>query len=255
MAFFRELWMYVTKPVALQAAQSEPLRWSFLFQLHVLVAFVVSLAFMSDVIALVRQAEQTMARVPDGIIIEKRGEKFVLAGVPQPITFDNLGMTVTVDTTGVMKSRPASTTLFITDTQLVSVDSTGRESVSLWKNEADFTQSIDEIKKFWLSSERKLVLLGAAGIFGALLIFTTLITAGLVVGWSVLALIFAKIFKKGSGVTMRQSIRVHALCITGPLLLWAALTIGGFGIATEVEAVAFVVYSMMALPPQKAITM
>lgn len=249
MAFFRELWAYVADPRALMGAHDASLRWSYLFQLHMLVAFVLTLVFTSDVIMLVRRAQTNMAKVPDGIMIEKRGEKFVVAGVPQPITFENLGMVVTIDTTGALQARPVSTTLFITDTKLVSIDSTGNETVTPWKDEADFSQAVDDIKRFWLENENKLVLMGVGGLFIAVLVISGLLSIGLVVGWSVLSLVFSKLFRVPRSYTFRQTLRVHAVCLSGPLLLWAALVAGGFGIATPVEAVAFVVYSMVALPP------
>ncbi len=253
MTFFGLLWGYITRVPALAAARNDAsVRWSFLFQLHVLVAFLVALAFVGDVLSLVQTAQKNMARVPDGIVVEKRADTLRVVGAPQPFTFQDFGMVITVDTIGALKSRPASTTVFITDKQIITVDATGKERAMFWNDERDFTENINDIKKFWLASERKLIVIGISTLFVAIMLFEALVSLALVIVWSLLGVVFGRLFGTAPSVTFREAARVHAVCLTGPLVLWGVLTAGGFAIALPVEVLAFIVYSMMALPIKRA---
>lgn len=247
MRFPREFRGYIANINFLAAARKEPLKFSYFFQLHLFVAFVLALSITPVITDLVRSVGAKLEKIPQGITLEKKGAQLIATGVQQPFTLTDGSFVLTLDTTGVIKNRPASSTVFLSKEALEVAPQAGQAVQRvLWQDGGDFTIPLDNARTALTNHEAAavtaLTLLVFLYFFVSSLIFSIL----LVVLWSMLANVaYRLIFKEV--VTYRDALAFHMVAITGPLVLWGICVATGLGVASVVEVIAFVVYSILGL--------
>ncbi len=247
MRFPRAFRGYIANINILAAARHEPLKFSYFFQLHLLIAFVLALSLTPNITDLIQSAAAKLERIPQGITVEKKGDNLIVTGVAQPLTVTDEDFVMTVDTTGSIKERPASSTVFISGLALDVAPAEGREAQHiLWKDGGDFKVQVDDIRNALVGHEAAavtaLTLLVFLYFFVSSLIFSVL----LIVLWSALASVSYRMMF-GEKVTYRDALAFHMVAITAPLVLWGICVVAGLGIAPVVEVIAFVVYSILGL--------
>ncbi len=244
MGFPRQFRGYISNPYALAQARIFPLQWSYVFQLHVFVAFVISVAFMPELVGLVQEVGARVAKIPAGIVFEKKGATLFVTGVALPFT--------ATTTQGVI--------VVSKDSMKVFADGVAApKNILLWADTRDVRVTSDDVKSIFTDH------MDAAIIVVVLLTFlyfflTNIIFSGmLILVWTMLgAAVRIGLGKRnaavpvsgggvGGGVTMRDSIAVGLVALTGPLVLWTMCTLLGLQIAGLVEIIAFIVYSTVGL--------
>jgi Protein of unknown function (DUF1189) len=247
MRFLRELRAYIVRIDVLAAARFEPLKFSYFFQLHLFVAFILALALTPSVTDVVRSISYKLQKIPQGIVIEKKDAKLIITGIAQPYTFVDGSLVLSIDTTEGFTTRPASSTVFISS-EALDVAQMGSQPAQrmLWKDGGDFKIIVDDVRNAVVTHEAIAVIMVTLLIFLYFFLSSGIFSVGLILVWSLVAsLLYWIIFREK--VLVRNVVALHMVAITGPLILWSLCVAAGFPIATVVEVFAFVVYSILGL--------
>ncbi len=245
--FPRELRGYIADIKVLSAARTEPLKFSYFFQLHLFVAFLLVLILTPEITTIVRSAAAKLEKFPQGISLEKKGEALVVKGVAQPLTVSDGDFVVTVDTTGATKERPASSTIFIS-AEAFDVAANGDRPAQkvLWKDGGDFSFALDEMRGTLLKNEGGAVVVLTLAMFLYFFVSSMLFSTLLIALWSLVSVFSFRIAFKEI-ISVRDAIAFHMVAITAPLILWAVCVLAGIGIGPVVEIISLVVYSIIGL--------
>lgn len=245
--FPRELRGYIADIKMLSAARHEPLKFSYFFQLHLFVAFLLTLVLTPEITTVIRDATAKLQKFPQGISFEKKGAALAVTGVSQPITISDDGFVVTLDTTGATKERPASSTVFISADALdvAAIQDSPAQKI-LWKDGGDFSFALDELRTRLSKNEGIAVIVLTMTIFFYFFVSSALFSSVLIVLWSMVMTVSHRFFFKES-IDLRDSLAFHMAAITGPLILWALCVLAGITIGPIVEIITFVVYSIIGL--------
>lgn len=245
--FPRDLRGYIANIAALSAARTEPLKFSYFFQLHLGVAFLLSAVFTPEITDLVRTLATKLERVPPGISMVKNGKYLVVTGIAQPYVFSDGALTVTVDTTDAIKARPATSTAFI-GREILDIAPYGNQPDKkiLWEKGGDFRLVVDDFKKMVQENERSLVIILTLSIFAYFFVSSLIFSTMLVVAWSILARLTSS-FVFNEKISLRDSLAFHMVAISGPLVLWGLCVAFGLTAGALVEVISFIVYSIFGL--------
>ncbi len=245
--FPRELRGYIADIKVLSAARHEPLKFSYFFQLHLFVAFLLVAVLTPEITAMVRSVSARLEKFPPGISLDKKSGTLTVRGVQQPLTVSDGDFIVTIDTGRVLKDRPASSTVFISAEALDVAAMSGRPAQKiLWKDGGDFSFALDELRTALANNEGGAVVVLTLTLFLYFFVSSVLFSSVLIVLWSIVtSLSHQFIFKESIG--LRDAIAFHMVAITAPLILWALCVLGGIGIGPVVEIIALVVYSIIGL--------
>ena len=245
--FPRDLRGYIANIAFLSAARTEPLKFSYFFQLHLCVAFLLAIIFTPEITDLTRTLRTKLERVPPGIRLEKKGDHIEVAGVSQPYTLSDGSFVLTVDTTGSIKERPATSTMFIAR-EVFEVAPYGNQPAQqmLWKNGGDFVLVVDDLKKMVQENERAIVIVFTLAIFAYFFMSSVLFSVMLIATWSVLARLTSS-FVFNEKISLRDSLAFHMVAISGPLVLWGLCVAFGLTAGALVEVISFIVYSIFGL--------
>lgn len=245
--FPRELRGYIADIKVLSAARHEPLKFSYFFQLHLFVAFLLVLVLTPEITTIVRSAAAKLEKFPQGISLEKKGGALVVKGVAQPLTVSDGDFVMTIDTTGATKERPVSSTIFISAEALdMAADGDRPAQKILWKDGGDFSFVLDELRTTILQNEGSAVVILTLALFLYFFVSSVLFSTLLIVLWSVVASAsHLLVFKEK--ISLRDTIALHMVAITAPLILWAICVLSGIAVGPVVEVIVFVVYSIIGL--------
>lgn len=245
--FPRELRGYIADIKVLSAARHEPLKFSYFFQLHLFVAFLLVLVLTPEITTIVRSAAAKLEKFPQGISFEKKGGTLAVKGVAQPLTVSDGNFVVIIDTTGTTKERPASSTIFISAEALdIAADGDRPAQKVLWKDGGDFSFVLDELRTTILQNEGSAVVVLTLAMFLYFFVSSVMFSVLLIALWSMVAsLSYRLVFKEK--ISLRDAVAFHMVAITAPLILWAACVLSGIAVGPVVEIIAFVVYSIIGL--------
>lgn len=206
-----------------------------------------ALIFTPDITDMVRKMSSSLMKVPQGIVAEKQGDTLKISGLQQPYTFTDGEFVATIDTTGSVTARPASSTLFIGKDAFEVAGSTERPADRvLWKDGGDFTLKADEVRNVLSNNEATAVIVLTLALFLYFFVSSFIFSSLLVVTWSLVASIaFRFIFREE--LSFRDAVAVHMVVITAPLVLWGVSIVSGYGVGPIVEIIALVVYSILGL--------
>lgn len=257
--FPRDLRGYIANIAFLSAARTEPLKFSYFFQLHICVAFLLAIVFTPEITDLTRTLRTKLEHVPPGIRLEKKGDYIAVSGVVQPYTFVEGAFVVTVDTTGAIKERPATSTMFISrDVFEIAPYQNQPAQHILWKDGGDFVVVIDEFKKLVQDNDRAIVIVFTLAMFAYFFMSSLVFSFMLVATWSVLSRLTSR-FVFNEKISLRDSVAFHMVAISGPLVLWGLCVAFGLTVGALVEVISFIVYSIFGLrfigqqkPPEEA---
>lgn len=246
--FFRELRGYIARPNEIAAVRSERLKFSFFVQLHILVAFLLTLSMTGNVVTGVRALADQAMKLPAGVEFSKTGADLSITGLAQPFSFGEAGDVVTIDTTGATAERPASSTIFIGKTfiEMAPTENQAGQRM-LWSEGEDFAIKLDQFKKAFSEQEAAIVTIFTLVLFSYFVLSSLVFSFLLVVTWSVLATIATRIIRGWKPMVFREVLAIHLVAISGPVLLWALFVASNAGAATAVEVFSFVVYSVLGL--------
>lgn len=243
MRFPREFRGYISNPRALAAARVLAFRWSYVFQLHVFVAFMVSLVLMPQVVGLLETFADAVQQVPSGITFIKKGSELTVTGLQQPYTLSANYGAILIDTTGATQQRPASSTAFISKTDIDFVS--GKVA---WSEMSDLRVTSDQLRSALVDHFGAFVTVIAIMVFVYFFFASAITTAFLTISFSLITVVVQRVWVKvESQHSLRDIFAVNLVAITGPLALWGLLTALGFPIGALVEVVALIVYSIVGL--------
>lgn len=255
--FARDLFGFVTSAQQLAVARTQPLRIAYFVTLHILAAFIVAVSFTGDITTLTRRASETLQKLPSGMVATKQGDRLTVTGVPQPFTFSDGSLVMTIDTTGATSARPASSTVFISADRMevVGAGASAPAESMRWSEGDDFVLPIDKVRTLLSDYEATAVTVLTMFMFLSFVIGSVIFSIVLVVVWSVfIALTHRLMF--GQKISIRDALALHLVALSAPVLLWALSVVSGIGPAPLVETIAFVVYSVIglrfAVPPAAA---
>ncbi|MCX6781491.1 MAG: DUF1189 family protein [Candidatus Magasanikbacteria bacterium] len=247
--FLREFRKYSSSLHGIAAARIEPLKFSYFFQLHLVIAFLIALTLTANVTDVVRTTSVTLQKMPAGVSVEKTGVNLKVSGLQQPYTLATDAFTATIDTTGATQSRPTSSTVFISATafEIAADADSGRAAQRVtWSDGGDFSFNTDEIRSALVDHESTAVMVMTLIIFAYFFLSSLILSALLVVVWSLLGMFSQRLVARGR-ITFREAAAVHMVAITTPLTLWGLFVIAGLPGAPLVEGIVFVLYSVLAI--------
>lgn len=247
MRFLREFRGYIARPGEIAAARKEPLKFSYFFRLHLFIAFIMAFIFTPDITDMVRALSSRLQQLPQGIVAQKQGDSLKITGVQQPYTFVDGEFIVTVDTTGTVTERPASSTVFISKDAFEVADSTTRPADRvLWKDGGDFILKFDEVQNLLSDREALAVIVLTIVLFLYFFVSSIIFSILLVITWSIVASVaYRFVFREA--LPFRDALAVHMVAITAPLVLWGLSVMSGYTAGPIVEIIALVVYSILGL--------
>jgi hypothetical protein len=245
--FPRELRGYIADIKVLSAARHEPLKFSYFFQLHLFVAFLLVAVLTPEITAMVRSVSARLEKFPPGISLDKKGETLAVRGAQQPLTVSDGDFVVTVDTSGSLKDRPVSSTVFISAEALDVAAMSGRPAQKiLWKDGGDFSFVLDELRTALANNEGGAVVVLTLALFLYFFASSVLFSTMIILLWSLVARVsYGLVFKEK--IAMRDAIAFHMIAITAPLILWAVCVLSGIAVGPVVEIITLVVYSIIGL--------
>lgn len=245
--FPREFRGYIADINFLAAARKEPLKFSYFFQLHLFVAFLLAITFTPIITDLIRSAASKLEKIPLGVTLEKKGVELSVTGVSQPYTLVDGPFVLTLDTTGTTKERPASSTVFVSKEALEVAYEAGKPTQHiLWKDGGDFKFSIDEFRSLIVNHEAAAVIVLSLIVFVYFFVSSVVFSVILIVLWSALSsVMYGLVFHEK--VSYRDALAFHMVAITGPVVLWGICVAIGLSIGPMVEVITFVVYSILGL--------
>jgi hypothetical protein len=156
-------------------------------------------------------------------------------------------LVLSIDTTGGLTTRPASSTVFISS-EALDIAQMGSQPAQrmLWKDGGDFKIIVDDVRNAVVTHEAIAVIVVTLLMFLYFFLSSGIFSVGLILVWSLVAsLLYWIIFREK--VLVRNVVALHMVAITAPLILWSLCVAVGFPIATVVEVFAFVVYSILGL--------
>ncbi len=246
MEFFRRLWKWASdvESLALLLRPEYKTPWSFWFQTHILAVAIVVATMAPAIAGGLNQVGYYVHKIPDGISATKKGDDLTIAGIAQPFAFQDKDFALKIDT---------STSTLGAVTQGISVSRTAIQLVTpqnsqqmLWGGNQDFALTGSGVKAVWGSYQGKL----AAGItvvlFVVMCAWKLALSLVVVMLWSLLV-VFAHKMAKAQPIRFAQAFRLNMAAMTGPLLLWTILSVGGYGGADLIETIALIVYSSVTL--------
>lgn len=242
MVFWRLLKNFVTNPVAWLIVRTEGPVWSFFWQLQIFVAFVLTLAAVPLVVSSWSNLQQEIARVPAGVVLEKKGAELQLTGVTAPWSLADNAVVIDTATTTV---RATSTMFFLGNKFLELAPPAQQPQQILWVNVKDFTWRWDEVKDYLGAHSTALVVLFTVGIFLTNFVSIAINSLLLILSGATAAWLVRRYFLR-QGAAWRDEFSMSMGLLTGPLIVWLLFSLLGFGAAGVVELILFVLYSVMA---------
>lgn len=248
-AFVRAVWAYATNPYQCAHAVSggvagpERPRWSYFFQLHIVLVFIVSVVGVFSVVDAVREIASEVGRIPNGIVATNHAGVLTVSGVTQPASITLHDVSVVLDTINAGAMRAGTTTVFISKNAIVIAPQNGApEQTLLWRDNKDFSVRVDDMKTYVVSHEGSIVTLVSLVLFVTLFVTKVVQSVVLMFLWSALGVGLYRLMLK-TKIPLRMMLAFSLYALTGPLVVWALLVIGGFPFAEPVEFILFIVYS------------